>query len=490
MSKPSSAAEVHVAQLDRLAVFAWLWAVWAVTEQAQWNDWVKTAPHLVFSCCALWLLVRPWSLVALGATALSQLVLTLWSMPWVSDHALFAALVDLAILLALVPRCATGGVEPVDRERLFDDLAAPIRICVIALYGWAFFHKLNTGWLDPAGGCGATLYRGAARTFGLPDGPAVVYALGVIAPLGIELTIPVLLLIRRTRVLGVFVLMLFHLWLAAPPTSFYRFSAAMFALAFLFWPAEAVDVLRPAWDQLATPRVRSRLRAATRLALVVSVGVLASRTHWTRGALPMPPYRPLHTSDLSLVATLVGIGWGVVAVAMIAVFAFVLIARRERASPEVAPMLAIRRAALWIPVLLVVLNGATPYLGVKTQTSFSMFSNLRTEGGRTNHLLIEETANLIDHGDDLVRIVESNDPQLADLVEHDHRITWFEFRDHVHRSTGGRRAVNVTFEYGGQTVTLRNRDDVARHVPVVHPLARKLRYYRSLPPKGVSACGH
>jgi hypothetical protein len=486
MSKLSSAAEGQVAPLDRLAVFAWLWAVWAVTEQAQWDDWAKTAPHSVFSCCALWLLARPWSLRALGATALSQLALTLWSMPWVSDHALFAALVNLAILLALVPQCATGGVEPIDRERLFDDLAAPIRISVIALYGWAFFHKLNTDWLDPAGSCGATLYRGAARSFGLPDGPAAVYALGVIAPLGIELAIPVLLLVRRTRVIGVFVLMLFHLWLALPPTSFYRFSAAMFALAFLFWPAEAVDVLRPVWDRLATHRVRSLLRAATRVALVVSVGVLASMTQWTRGAPAMPPYRLLHTSDLSWVATGVGIGWGVLAVAMIACLLFVLLARRQRASPDAAPIFAIRRAVLWIPVLLVVLNGATPYLGIKNQTSFAMFSNLRTEGGRTNHLLIEEAAKPIDQGDDLVRIVESTDPQLAALVEHGHRIPWFEFRDHVHRS----RAMDVIFEYGGQTVTLRNREDVERHVPAVHRLARKLRYYRSLPPEGVSACGH
>ena len=280
--------------------------------------------------------------------------------------------------------------------------------------------------------------------------------------------------------------MLFHLWLAMPPTSFYRFSAAMFALAFLFWPTEAMDVLQAAWDRLATRRVRPLLRTATRVLLVVSVGVLAALTHWTRGAPAMPPYRPLHTSDLSPVAMLVGIGWGVLAVGMIGLLVFVLLARHERASPEVAPLFAIRLRVLWIPVLLVVFNGATPYLGIKNQTSFAMFSNLRTEGGRTNHLLIDEAAKPIDHADDLVRIVESADPQLAALVEHAHRIPWFELRDYVHRS----RAVDVTFEHDGQSVTLRSRDDVARLVPPVPWLARKLRYYRALPPEGVGACDH
>jgi hypothetical protein len=38
--------------------------------------------------------------------------------------------------------------------------------------------------------------------------------------------------------------------------------------------------------------------------------------------------------------------------------------------------------------MLAFLNGTTPYLGFKTIVSYSMFSNLRTEGGQSNHLLI------------------------------------------------------------------------------------------------------
>ena len=485
-------------RFDRLTVFAWLWAVWAVTEQAQYDDWAKSAPDLAFSCAALWLLVRPWSLTALAALALTQFVRTAWLMPWVSNHATFASLANLAILLAIAANGATSGSRSIDRERLFEDLAAPIRLGLIALYLWTFFHKLNTGWLDPAGSCGAALYRGMAHTFGLLEGPTAVFALGVIAPLLFELAIPVLLVPRRTRALGVLTLMLFHLTLAAPPITFYRFSSAMFALAFVFWPADTVNVLRRWWEEspwtsgtrawLGAPVVRSALRVLTIVVVLASTVVLASVTQWTRGIRPLPLYRPLYPPDLSLVAALVGICWAVLAVTIIVVF--VLLVRSARSWPSTGAILAVPRPVLWIPVILVVINGALPYLGVKTEASFAMFSNLRTEGGRTNHLLIRRAAHLTSHADELVRIVDSTDRQLAMLGQRGYRMSWFEFRDYVHRRAREQPELDVTFEYAGTTVTLHHREEVMEHLPPVHPVARKLLYYRPVPPDGLPSCDH
>ena len=65
--------------------------------------------------------------------------------------------------------------------------------------------------------------------------------------------------------------------------------------------------------------------------------------------------------------------------------------------------------------LLVIINGISPYIGLKTQTSWSMFSNLRTEGGKTNHILIRKPFYIADFQNDLVEIVESSDPALQPL---------------------------------------------------------------------------
>jgi hypothetical protein len=173
---------------------------------------------------------------------------------------------------------------------------------------------------------------------------------------------------------------------------------------------------------------------------------------------------------------------------MIAVF--VLLLRRVREWPSAREILALRRPAFSIPVVLVVINGALPYLGVKTETSFAMFSNLRTEGKRTNHLLVPRAAHLTGHPDRLVRIVASADPQLAALGQRGYRVPWFEFRDYIHRLARRRPELDVTFEYAGSTMTLRSREDVAKHVPPLHPLARKLLYYRPLPPDGSPSCDH
>ena len=55
---------------------------------------------------------------------------------------------------------------------------------------------------------------------------------------------------------------------------------------------------------------------------------------------------------------------------------------------------------------LVFLNALTPYVGLKTQNSWTMYSNLQTEPGRWNHSLIPEVVRLPDaaHPDLLARV--------------------------------------------------------------------------------------
>src|SRR6266704_2162953 len=63
-------------------------------------------------------------------------------------------------------------------------------------------------------------------------------------------------------------------------------------------------------------------------------------------------------------------------------------------------------ALTWLIPLIALGNGVTPYLGLKTVANYSMFSNLRTEGGQTNHLLIPAGQFfLAEYQTDLVRVV-------------------------------------------------------------------------------------
>jgi hypothetical protein len=76
----------------------------------------------------------------------------------------------------------------------------------------------------------------------------------------------------------------------------------------------------------------------------------------------------------------------------------------------------------------VVLNGLSPYLGFKTETSWSMFSNLRTEGGRSNHWVMPTSLQVFDYQRDLVEIVAASDRGLQAVADAGAVIPYFEIR--------------------------------------------------------------
>ncbi|SMB98761.1 hypothetical protein SAMN00120144_1769 [Hymenobacter roseosalivarius DSM 11622] len=78
--------------------------------------------------------------------------------------------------------------------------------------------------------------------------------------------------------------------------------------------------------------------------------------------------------------------------------------------------------------LVVFLNGMSPYLSLKTQTSLSMFSNLRTEGGISNHLFMPKSLQINGLEKDLVKIIATDLNELKQYTHNKQYITYFEFR--------------------------------------------------------------
>ena len=74
------------------------------------------------------------------------------------------------------------------------------------------------------------------------------------------------------------------------------------------------------------------------------------------------------------------------------------------------------QAAVAAPaVLFLLFTAANPYLGLRTTGAFTMFSNLRTEAGATNHLVGHWP--LADYQDELVLVTGSNVRPLADAAD-------------------------------------------------------------------------
>jgi hypothetical protein len=226
--------------LDRLTVFSFLLASAAIFEQAKWDRWASSPAELVVSASAFWLFLRPRSLPGLVILLLSFVWNVLQRLPWTSNHSFVVALAATTVLASLALKVRAEGWPP-DRERWFDAFAPAVRIEVVVVYFWAFFHKLNAGWFDPEVSCAVVLADVLGGRLGLPDA-GWLHGGAILAGLAAELAIPVLLLFTRTRGAGVLVAAGFH-WLLGIAT-FFNFSAWMYGLLFLFLPTGSTDHLR------------------------------------------------------------------------------------------------------------------------------------------------------------------------------------------------------------------------------------------------------
>jgi hypothetical protein len=74
-------------------------------------------------------------------------------------------------------------------------------------------------------------------------------------------------------------------------------------------------------------------------------------------------------------------------------------------------------AVFAVALILILVNAASPYLGLKSRFSFTMFSNLQTEPGRWNHVVLPEAMRIFPMQDGLVRFDEVSDPLLAAQLE-------------------------------------------------------------------------
>jgi hypothetical protein len=171
--------------------------------------------------------------------------------------------------------------------------------------------------------------------------------------------------------------------------------------------------------------------------------------------------------------------WWVYGAAVLVILLLLLFSHRRI---DGAPGFEMRPRLLALFPLFVLLNGAAPYLGLKTENTFSMFSNLRTEAGYANHLILDGGVRLVDYQDDLVYMESSSDEELSRLAKTGYALPYFEFRSYVSRKvragTAGSEPIRITYVRGDRRVDVA---DAARERELAEPdrwLARKLLWFR------------
>ena len=409
----------------RWTFFAELWGWALLMHQATFDRWMHSPLGGLLCGCAAALVLRPNRVGVLIVTAVVDLLFILQGMPEMANHLVFEGFVCFTWLvaygLAAIAARGRGATwwqiwrgEPNQPHPLEGSLL-PLKLGLLLLYWLSVLHKLNYDFLDPEVSCASYMYRRVSEVLPLPRAVWAEY-LSIWGTLLAEAAVPALLLYRRSWRLGLVAALLFHLLLGFDPTpGIYSFTGLLYALFILLLPDEFVDT---AGQQLR--RLRARLGERT-LWYVRIAGLLLWGSILVNTALRGDRWS-------------FGVGFPIFVVwALLVGAAYAITLLRTPAQDPTRRAGSGQRTPVWLWLLpcLVLLTGLNPYLGLRTQLSFSMFSNLRTEGGRSNHLFMPRLATLTPYQDDLVEVLDSDTPAVLELKRQELLLPYFEFREVV-----------------------------------------------------------
>jgi hypothetical protein len=147
----------------------------------------------------------------------------------------------------------------------------------------------------------------------------------------------------------------------------------------------------------------------------------------------------------------------------VAILVFVAIFAREGTiSGQITDDLRPRYFAIGALSALFLVNGMLPFLGLKTGQTISMFSNLTTEGGESNHLLMARVPQLFGYQASLAEIVESEDPLYRGDHHRGYRYVEWSVLDRFERT-----GLATTYRVDGVETRMsqEDRDRVAASLP-------------------------
>ncbi len=166
---------------------------------------------------------------------------------------------------------------------------------------------------------------------------------------------------------------------------------------------------------------------------------------------------------------------------VVAVVSYVAAHPRGERAP--VSMRAVPRWLLIVP-LIVLLNGLTPYLEIKTAYGYTMYSNLTTADGSTNHLIVPRTFPVNGNAADVVHIVRTNDAGLQEYVTLGYDLPYLSLRAYL----AEHRDAAITYVRKGASHELAHASDDPDLVRPVSDLERKLFALRAVDQQDPPRC--
>ena len=335
-------------------------------------------------------------------------------LPLISNHIFLESIVNITLLAGIVSMLyqrrhadrngswdMLGFADQGSRESLFENFAPILRTSMVLMYLFAFIAKLNYDFLNPEVSAAVKMYGDLTGRFPfLPQAPWAGYA-AIWGTVVIEAAFPVLFAFRRFWKVGLVLGLLFHLMLGT--VGHRTFSALTFCMYFLFISEDflaTVDTARH-WIRERFP-VLFKYGKLIRAAVILSVFLLLIMNLMREKGIHIP---------------LVGLNRYLLWLAgSCTLLGFYFVSMFFRSTRQPVPYSVRRPAFMWIPVLVMVFNGMCQYIGLKTEFSFTMYSNLRTEAGWNNHLFMPSWLKIAGYQEDVVEILDTTTMLLRSIV--------------------------------------------------------------------------
>jgi len=370
----------------------------------------------------------------------------------VPNHIFFEGIINLTIIGSLGIygfNFYRGKITLDEIHRKINSYMSPLIVVSLALlYFFVVLHKLNFSFFDPYISCSADFFSKILEDYSLTRIEAIdtfhktnyitLRNFSIYFAFLSELVIPILLFSKRFRNFGIAYGIFFHAILALYfHIGIYSFSAMMYSYYVFFFDSKSVSHFLVFFNN-------KKFKIGFVIALVVLFTL----------------YLCLPNIEDSLYLRqrfkLFSVG-----IFMFLLFAFLVLFQFVKSvgsfknlfKPSTNTKLNLNFKTSGIVILLLfIFNGMCPYLGLKTEASFSMFSNLRTESDFNNHFFIPSSLRLFAYQDHIITI-EDSDIQLLSFYKDNkrHAIIPFELNKII-KSTNN--DFYILYNYKGKDMCL------------------------------------
>lgn len=333
---------------------------------------------------SLWVLVNLnyFSLVAMTAP---KMIYVASAFPFVINHYLLIGILNLIIVIAVITAGLTNNKFLLGSQAFKNILRAGILIP----YSFAALSKLNTDFLFGGNSCAYDLIDKSAVFLGVNNSSYTTF-MGFINTqrwlpflvAAIELAVPILLLIPRTRMWGILLVIPFHLLITFSPTAPALGFTMLLVVMMIPFLTDAANDRLALWLHNTRKKVGLTETGFLLGALGAYVGVAyyLTGTSWSIAGSKMGSWVVTQPATITMGALIMLAAWKTKTMGL----------PTEQINPvsNSKPVNKIFLVVAWGIIVATTAVATMPYLAGQNIPSFSMYSNIQIDENGSNHILV------------------------------------------------------------------------------------------------------